>query len=175
MDERNKLRNQLGETFGTKKAKAAIRAQERNKVDLDAVKGVAHHILDRIEENTTTLPSQEQAKATTDSNRLIPPYDADASRVDDVYKLHDIIPEAEFNAISIGALTSSNALAEKISTLPYGRSKWVNQHLNLICSAPKTSKRNLYVIIGVMSLYALILLQKDTMVHLTFDGLQRGL
>lgn len=146
VDERNKLRNHLGETFGTKKAKAAIRAQERNRVDLDAVKGVTHHILDRIQENTTTLPSQEQAKATTDNNRLIPPYDPDASRPDDVYKLHDIIPEAEFNAISIGALLSSKTPSEKVTTLPYGRSKWVNQHLNLICSAPKTSKRSLYVI-----------------------------
>lgn len=53
-----KQRNTLGETFGTKKAKAAIRAHERNRVDVDAMKGVAGHLQDRIQENTSSLPTQ---------------------------------------------------------------------------------------------------------------------
>ena len=56
-EERMKLRNNLGETFGTKKAKAAIRAQERNRVDVDAMRGVASHLQDRIQENTESLPT----------------------------------------------------------------------------------------------------------------------
>ena len=51
-------KNKLGETFGTKKAKAAIRAQERNRIDVDAMKGTASHIQDTIGENTTNLPTQ---------------------------------------------------------------------------------------------------------------------
>lgn len=58
MDERIKLRNNLGETFGTKKAKAAIRAHERNRVDIDAMRGVAGHLQDDIQENTESLPTQ---------------------------------------------------------------------------------------------------------------------
>lgn len=57
-EERVKQRNLLGETFGTKKAKAAIRAQARNRVDVDAMKGVAGHLQERIEENTSSLPTQ---------------------------------------------------------------------------------------------------------------------
>ena len=57
-DERVKLRNTLGEAFGTKKAKAAIRAQERNRVDIDEMRGVAGHLQERIEENTGSLPTQ---------------------------------------------------------------------------------------------------------------------
>ncbi len=53
-----KLRATLGESFGTKKAKAANRAQERNRVDIDAMKGVTDHLRDRIQENTTSLPSK---------------------------------------------------------------------------------------------------------------------
>lgn len=48
----------LGETFGTKKAKANIRAQERNKVDVSAMEGVAAHLQDRIDQSTTALPTQ---------------------------------------------------------------------------------------------------------------------
>ena len=58
VQERIKLRNTLGETFGTKKAKAAIRAHERNKVDIDAMRGVAGHIQEDIQENTESLPTQ---------------------------------------------------------------------------------------------------------------------
>lgn len=53
-----RLRNNLGETFGTKKAKAAIRAQERKRIDVDAIQGVANHLQSRIEENTVSLPSK---------------------------------------------------------------------------------------------------------------------
>ena len=51
------LRNSLGEAFGTKKAKAAIRARERNRVDVDAMKDVAGHLQDTITQNTDTLPT----------------------------------------------------------------------------------------------------------------------
>lgn len=58
VDERMKLRNTLGETFGTKKAKAAIRAHERNRVDIDAMRGVAGYLQEDIQENTESLPTQ---------------------------------------------------------------------------------------------------------------------
>ena len=51
-------RNNLGETFGTKKAKAAIRAHERNRVDVSAMEGVASHLQSTIQERTTTLPTE---------------------------------------------------------------------------------------------------------------------
>ena len=56
-EERMLQRNKLGEAFGTKKAKAAIRAQERNRVDIDALKGVTAHLQETIEENTHSLPT----------------------------------------------------------------------------------------------------------------------
>lgn len=58
VDERMRLRNTLGETFGTKKAKAAIRAHERKRIDVDAIQGIADHLQQRIEENTVSLPSK---------------------------------------------------------------------------------------------------------------------
>ena len=57
VEERVLMRNKLGEAFGTKKAKAAIRAQERNRVDIDALKGVTAHLQETIEENTQSLPT----------------------------------------------------------------------------------------------------------------------
>jgi hypothetical protein len=56
--ERLQARATLGEAFGTKKAKANIRAQERNKVDVSAMEGVVGHLQDRIEQSTGALPTQ---------------------------------------------------------------------------------------------------------------------
>lgn len=56
--QRLEARAALGETFGTKKAKLAIRAQERNKVDISAMEGVADHLQESILKNTSTLPSK---------------------------------------------------------------------------------------------------------------------
>ncbi|RXW15637.1 hypothetical protein EST38_g10210, partial [Candolleomyces aberdarensis] len=48
-------KNALGDTFGTKKAKAAIRAQERNHVDISAMAGVMGHVMDSIQKGAQGL------------------------------------------------------------------------------------------------------------------------
>lgn len=56
--ERIEARNTLGITFGTKKAQKAIRAAERDKVDVAAMEGVTGHLQESIEANTVALPSK---------------------------------------------------------------------------------------------------------------------
>jgi hypothetical protein len=56
--QRIEARNALGATFGTKKAQAAIRARERNRIDVDAMKAVTGNLQSTIEDNTTGLPTQ---------------------------------------------------------------------------------------------------------------------
>jgi DNA-directed RNA polymerase I subunit RPA49 len=51
-------RNALGASFGTKKAQAALRAQERNKIDVSAMQGVLETLQERVGHNTTVLPSK---------------------------------------------------------------------------------------------------------------------
>ncbi len=87
--------------------------------------------------------AKAEAKATADSNRLIPTYDENAQRPEDVYKLHDIIPEVEFNALSITPLKAAATMHERKALLPHSRSNWINQHLSLIFSAPKPNKTHL--------------------------------
>ncbi|EMD35139.1 hypothetical protein CERSUDRAFT_116615 [Gelatoporia subvermispora B] len=153
-DERVALRNRLGEAFGTKKAKAAIRAAERNRVDVDAMQGVTGHLQDTIQQNTGSLPTQEEAKASADSSRLIPAYNADATRPNDVYPLHNIIPEAELNAIQIGAFRSAGSHEKRKALLPYSRSNWINDHLFLLFEAPRLSKSNLKILIYISAMFA---------------------
>jgi DNA-directed RNA polymerase I subunit RPA49 len=45
----------LGESFGTKKQKANIRAQERNKIDVKAMEGVMKYVMDSIDKGAEGL------------------------------------------------------------------------------------------------------------------------
>ena len=56
--EYSQARSTLGKVFGTKKAKVAINAQERNKIDVGAMEDVAGVLQDRIDEATENLPTQ---------------------------------------------------------------------------------------------------------------------
>jgi len=47
----------LGQTFGTKRQKADIRAQERNHVDPDAMQGVMNYVMETIDKGAENLPT----------------------------------------------------------------------------------------------------------------------
>lgn len=155
----------LGETFGTKKAKAAIKAQERNRVDVGAMEGVMSYVMDGIEKGaeglmtvgsfssldtcylplTVTLPVEE-AKTINDNNRLIPPFSTTATDPSEVYPLHDIIPEAEWKALSVSAFDEATSEGERKALLPYRHSSWISGHLrDLVTESGKAKKKNLYV------------------------------
>ena len=159
--QRIEARNALGATFGTKKAQAAIRAHERNKIDIDAMKAVTGKLQSTIEGNTANLPTQgqfqltlksfspnllsEQAKATADDSRLIPPFNADAERPDDVYPIANIITDAEWNSISISAMLKAETDRDRTALLPYNRSAWIKQKVREAFGGRKPNKTNLYL------------------------------
>lgn len=80
----NTARNRLGEAFGTKKAKASIRAAERNKLDVTAMSGVSGHLQDGIQSKTSTLPDLDKENTVYDSNMAVPRFNAQALSPDEV-------------------------------------------------------------------------------------------
>jgi len=82
-------RNQLGEAFGTKKARAAIRAVERNKIDVGAMgDGVQNVIQNMIQSNTSLLPQKLEAEKSANTHRLIPRFNEQASSPSEVSASH---------------------------------------------------------------------------------------
>ncbi|KAH6904495.1 Rpa49 subunit specific to nuclear RNA polymerase I [Coprinopsis sp. MPI-PUGE-AT-0042] len=146
----------LGETFGTKKAKAAIRAAERNHVDVGAMEGVMGYVMDSIEKGAEGLMTAEEAKEASDTNRLIPPFSATASLPDDIYPLHGIIPEAEWKALSISAFDAAQNEQERFALLPFRYSTWVKEHLKDLCKADagKAKKKNLKILLYISAMLA---------------------
>lgn len=87
------------------------------------------------------ISAVEEAKEAADSNRLIPPYNSNALVPSEVYPLNDIIPDAEWKALSTSALTAAETNRDRIVLLPYSRSSWINQHLNILFAASVLNKR----------------------------------
>ena len=86
----------------------------------------------------------EELQDTADDNRLVPEFDASAMDPGDIYPLHNIIPEAEWKALSVSAFESASSEKEKIALLPYRRSDWIFQHVKNLPSLPdKTRKRHM--------------------------------
>ncbi|KAF5314385.1 hypothetical protein D9619_011794 [Psilocybe cf. subviscida] len=144
----------LGETFGTKKQKANIRAVERNRIDVSAMEGVMGYVMDGIEKGAVNLMTAEEAKATTDKNRLIPPFDATTTDPSEIYPLHDIIPEAEWKALPVSPFDAAETNGEKIALLPYRKSNWVNHHLKSIAESTSKSKKKIKILLYISAMLA---------------------
>lgn len=165
--EQFQARSMLGKVFGTKKAKAAIDAQERNRIDVSAMEDVAGVLQDRIDEGTENLPTQgaprlffyrvnglahveglsEKMQDSANAARLIPAYNADAERPEDIYPLHNIIPEPEWAALDSLLSKLKNAADDRSRArlLPNARSDWLRQHLMLAYSSPKPKRKIVFV------------------------------
>ncbi|KAJ7730703.1 Rpa49 subunit specific to nuclear RNA polymerase I [Mycena maculata] len=145
----------LGETFGTKKAKAAIRARERNRVDLGAMEGVMDFVMAGIDKAAEGLMTTEEAKELADTTRQVPPFDATATDPADVYPLHGIIPEPEWKALPVSAFYEAGGERGRREVLPFKRSRWVTSRVELTMEqTDKEKKRNLKIIFYIACMMA---------------------
>ncbi|KAK0189600.1 RNA polymerase I associated factor, A49-like protein [Armillaria mellea] len=147
-------RNALGESFGTKKSQAAIRARERNKVDISAMNGVMGYVQDAIDVGAVGLPTLQEAKEVADMNRPIPPYNATTSDPAEVYDLHDIISENEWKVIPTEILNKSTSEHEKAALLPARNSDWVYSNLKRLNLSEKGTKKKLKIIYYISAMLA---------------------
>ncbi|KAJ8075138.1 DNA-directed RNA polymerase I subunit rpa49 [Marasmius tenuissimus] len=125
-------RTKLGEAFGTKKAKAAIRAEERNRVDVSAMQGVMSHVMEGIQKGAGGLLSTEQAKEVEDSNRLIPAFNDTTTDPAEIYSLHSIIPEAEWRVIDTAKFDAAKSVKDKTALLPSAHPQWIQNHVKAL-------------------------------------------
>ena len=79
--------------------------------------------------------------------RLIPVYDIDAERPEDIYPLHNIVPESEWATLNslLSKLKKATDDRSRQRLLPNARSDWLQQHLMLAYSSPKPESKIVYV------------------------------
>ena len=161
----------LGSAFGTKKAQAQQRAQERNKLSMSsfgtdaAVAGLQSHLQQTIQAQSGSLPSAKDIEDDANARRPIPPFNLAAETPGDVYDLDAVVSPAELHALDISALISAPDFKERRLLLPYRRSDWVLSKLRQLLPArasaegnvPNPSKRDrerLRLVVHVAHLFA---------------------
>ncbi|WWC85332.1 uncharacterized protein L201_000195 [Kwoniella dendrophila CBS 6074] len=115
-------RNDLGETFGTRKAKSQIKAEERNKVDVDAMQGVKGHLMGSI-------PELLLKEGPVEASELIPVPNLTTSDPTEVYPRDSLISPAEWSSIDITSMVK--AQEEKDRKLPMNRG-WLHSRIRYI-------------------------------------------
>ncbi|KAJ2007523.1 DNA-directed RNA polymerase I subunit rpa49 [Coemansia sp. RSA 2322] len=100
-------RNELGVEFGSKKQRAGIRAEERNKINMDTVKGDMDVIGASIELRASTMPTTEEIARDNEKMRPVPKYDPAAETAAQIYDMEDLLSTS--NAAYINAMAVVNA------------------------------------------------------------------
>ncbi|KAG7805868.1 hypothetical protein KL921_005181 [Ogataea angusta] len=156
--QRNVQRNALGEAFGTKKAKKAILDLEKNKIDASKLETEQSDIIDSIKVNTSMLPSKSEMLDDLNEHRVIPQFDVDATSVDDIYPLENIISKRELASIRVDSLQNDSIKAkDKLDLLPYSNSRYLLRKLSSISKDTPDRKlklQMLYYVSLLMGLYA---------------------
>ncbi|KAL7626191.1 DNA-directed RNA polymerase I subunit rpa49 [Parahypoxylon ruwenzoriense] len=106
------LRNDLGEAFGTKKAKKALAAITENAIapekaisDADGnpqkLSSSSLALMESIKDVTIGMASKEDLQAAADAAKPVPPGNFDAQEIQDVYTSEDLIGGEILNAVPI--------------------------------------------------------------------------
>ncbi|OWB79903.1 hypothetical protein B5S32_g4143 [[Candida] boidinii] len=153
----NIQRNALGEAFGTKKAKKAIADMERNRIDSGKLEEEQVVIIDSIRSNTSNMPTKQEMEDTMNKDRLIPEFDVEATRVEDIYPLENIIPKKEWSFLRVDSILSETDIEKKSELLCYSNSKYLLKKLGEITNETVNKKEKaqiLYYISVLMGVYA---------------------
>ncbi|KAI9173111.1 DNA-directed RNA polymerase I subunit rpa49 [Blastocladiella emersonii ATCC 22665] len=87
-------RNALGEAFGNKKAKTAIRAIEKNRINADALDVAAGELQANVTESLEFIPTAEELAADAELDNPLPPYDITTDDVAEIYPVASLFPGA---------------------------------------------------------------------------------
>lgn len=144
------LRTTLGETFGTKKAKKAIADLERNRIDSDKLADSAVDIVDTVKTASKDLPTRSELEHSVANDRPTPLADVDATDVEKIYPVENIIPKREWNFIRVGALLKETNQEKRLEMLPYPKSPYLAEKLPSLAQSTQTTKLQLLYYLSLL-------------------------
>ncbi|KAJ2719543.1 DNA-directed RNA polymerase I subunit rpa49 [Coemansia sp. Benny D115] len=105
-------KDELGVAFGNKKAKAQIRAVERNKINMDNVNNDMDVIGATIEHRVSLIPNRDDLVNANNRNLPIPKYDAKAKSPCDIFDMESILPKSLHSFIPVQGLARATDPSE---------------------------------------------------------------
>ena len=143
------LRNALGEAFGTKKAKKAIADLERNRIDAEKLSGVAVDIVDAVRVASKDLPTRKQLEENVSNDRPTPVANVDATDVEQIYPVENIISDYEMQFIRVGHLLKETDVEKKMESFPFA-SKYITKKLTIFTQPTQLPKLQLLYYLSLL-------------------------
>lgn len=144
------MRNALGEAFGTKKAKKAIVDLERNRIDSDKLVDSAIDIVDSVKTASKDLPTREQLQETVSSERPTPLANVNATDVEQIYPVHNIIPKNEWAFIRVGAIMKEQDAEKRLEYFPHTKFLYIAKKLPSLTQANQMQKLQLLYYLSLL-------------------------
>jgi DNA-directed RNA polymerase I subunit RPA49 len=142
------LRNDLGEAFGTKKARKAIASITENAIAPEKalagadgtprkIDAASQAMMQSIQEVTKNMATREELQAAVDQAKPVPPGNFDATEIQDVYKPEQIIGADILSSIPIKDW--QDAAKKQVSlSLPY---QFISMNMYAIAAGPQPVQR----------------------------------
>jgi DNA-directed RNA polymerase I subunit RPA49 len=108
----------LGETFGTRKAKQALNSATKNQINIDQLESNAASFINRnLDKSLDRMASAAEADGATipggqvshDSMGILPPFNSTTTKVEQIYQVKTIVPEAIWAALPVGDFSASSS------------------------------------------------------------------
>ncbi|SCW03101.1 LAFE_0G02960g1_1 [Lachancea fermentati] len=144
------MRNALGEAFGTKKAKKAIADLERNRIDSDKLVDAAIDIVDSVKTASKDLPTKEELQHSATQDRTTPVPNLDATDVEQIYPIHNIIPKNEWQLIRVGSLIKELDTEKRLEFFPYAKSSYVSKKSPSLTQSSQIGKLQLLYYLSLL-------------------------
>lgn len=113
------MRSDLGNTFGTRKAKKMLESQQLNAIDSSVLDDIKAEIVGNIEETTKSLPTQEEMDAEREKDRITPVFVESAETPEDIYPIESILSQKEWDIIRADVILKEESPEERAKLFPY--------------------------------------------------------
>lgn len=122
-------RTNLGNEFGTLKAKKGLASQARNHIDSSELADFEDDVVEAVTTATANLPTQIQISEAMDEARPIPMYNAETLEVNEIYPVEGYLTDEEAGYIRSNAILDETDISKRMELLPYKASQMVRDSL----------------------------------------------
>ncbi|KAI8393387.1 RNA polymerase I associated factor, A49-like protein [Radiomyces spectabilis] len=145
----------LGLAFGTAKAKAQLRDEERNLVKGEELEDVMASIHHEIGKSTANTPSQAELRKEMEKELPIPAHNMEATTPEEAYDISSIVTDDELNAVPVKDLLKETTLEGVQNLLPFSLSSFVNDRvMAIIKGSGKKDRKKLRMVVYISYLMA---------------------
>lgn len=145
----------LSEAFGNKKVKTKLSNIEKNKIDFNELENDKISIMESVNESSVFNHTKEEELKKVDNTRPVPQPNLNASKVEDIYPLENIINSSEFFLLDIDKIRSESGDTSYEKLFPFYKDGYILKNLQKNCLENDKKKKQFQLLYYASLLYGI--------------------